>query len=348
MSFNRYEWIDTAKGLGILLVVYGHCQPPESINKFVYAFHMPLFFFISGFLFKKDKTGFGNFIIKKAKRLLLPYFVFSLISIPVEYARFRIGEVDSFSVISVISDFFNLHGAVVYNTPLWFLTCLFMSLLIFYFLVRLKFWVQISWIILSLAIGYFLATRHIVLPFSIDNATIAVSFIFLGYHSRRILLGIQAKKRIYHFGFTLMAGILTWVISSLHGKVGMGNMIIDNWFLFFSGSLTGIIMTFSIVQLLPGKRILKYFGINSLAVMINHFYVLSAFGLMLILAGKHQVLFENYIVLQSILYFAFFLVFSVPAINVYNFIILNVNQVLFPEGKAPLFTQLYNRLFVKT
>ncbi|MCD4694754.1 MAG: acyltransferase family protein, partial [Bacteroidales bacterium] len=52
MGKQRFEWIDIAKGIGILLVVYGHCQPPPLIEKFVYAFHMPLFFFISGFLFR--------------------------------------------------------------------------------------------------------------------------------------------------------------------------------------------------------------------------------------------------------------------------------------------------------
>lgn len=87
---SKLEYITFLQIVGPILVILGHMTNgmPEnavlhSIKNFIYVFHMPLFFFISGYLFayKKGLKGkqYGNFIKKKAWRLLLPYFVFNII-----------------------------------------------------------------------------------------------------------------------------------------------------------------------------------------------------------------------------------------------------------------------------
>jgi fucose 4-O-acetylase-like acetyltransferase len=61
---NRDHWVDYAKGLGILLVVYGHVSRGvfnagikvdaelfKLVDSVIYSFHMPLFFFLSGLFF---------------------------------------------------------------------------------------------------------------------------------------------------------------------------------------------------------------------------------------------------------------------------------------------------------
>lgn len=55
MLNTRVEWVDVAKGIGIILVVLGHNQSPDYIIKFIYSFHMPLFFFLSGYLTNPSK-----------------------------------------------------------------------------------------------------------------------------------------------------------------------------------------------------------------------------------------------------------------------------------------------------
>lgn len=55
LTKQRDAVVDIAKGIGILLVVYGHLKNP--FNPFIYAFHMPLFFFLSGFLLKTLTWG---------------------------------------------------------------------------------------------------------------------------------------------------------------------------------------------------------------------------------------------------------------------------------------------------
>ena len=60
-----YTWINIARGIGMILVVLGHAADDTWIRSennnyiakfvidFIYSFHMPLFFFISGFCSSK-------------------------------------------------------------------------------------------------------------------------------------------------------------------------------------------------------------------------------------------------------------------------------------------------------
>ena len=91
----RVGWIDTAKGLGIMLVVVGHVMrglvasklvadtPTVSfIDAWIYAFHMPLFFFLSGlFLCRSATKPLPEFMRDKIGTIAYPYFVWSLITL---------------------------------------------------------------------------------------------------------------------------------------------------------------------------------------------------------------------------------------------------------------------------
>lgn len=83
----HYDWVDATKGLGIVFVVLGHAiadtmpNDPifEKIFQIVYSFHMPLFFFLSGFcgikaLQKRQLHEKEAYILERFKRLMIPYF----------------------------------------------------------------------------------------------------------------------------------------------------------------------------------------------------------------------------------------------------------------------------------
>lgn len=67
---QRLDWLDMAKGIGMILVVYGHSYGPN--NRYIYLFHMPLFFILSGFLYN-DQHSFLQFVIKKITTLYIPF-----------------------------------------------------------------------------------------------------------------------------------------------------------------------------------------------------------------------------------------------------------------------------------
>lgn len=74
----RYTDLDFAKGIGIILVVWGHANGPFS--QYIYQFHMPLFFFISGMLFCNSQIdSFFGYAQRKLKALLVPFWKYNLL-----------------------------------------------------------------------------------------------------------------------------------------------------------------------------------------------------------------------------------------------------------------------------
>jgi fucose 4-O-acetylase-like acetyltransferase len=92
---ERQAWVDTARGIGIILVVYGHAlrghvtsgafDPvwhADVQDDVIYAFHMPLFFFLAGLFAQRSLAkGAGHFLRDKALTLVYPYFLWSVVSI---------------------------------------------------------------------------------------------------------------------------------------------------------------------------------------------------------------------------------------------------------------------------
>lgn len=90
---NRIHWVDYAKGIGILLVVYGHVilglhdskvgmqgLNYELQHLFIYSTHMPLFFFLSGLFASSWAERDGSLAIRqKIRNLLIPYFIWGTI-----------------------------------------------------------------------------------------------------------------------------------------------------------------------------------------------------------------------------------------------------------------------------
>lgn len=96
---NRADWVDYGKGIGIILVVYGHLLSsgfhgglniPEHFfvlsDSLVYSFHMPLFFFLSGLFVESSfqKRGARNYLIDKFSRIAYPYLIWSVLQVSVE------------------------------------------------------------------------------------------------------------------------------------------------------------------------------------------------------------------------------------------------------------------------
>lgn len=114
---SRLEWVDLAKGFGIILVVIGHTTLPIEIRKWIYSFHMPLFFYLSGYFFKSGKYSFLDFFIKRCRTLLIPFMSFVFFNwIGFDLLHLWWGE-STYDIINVLKN-----GP---KDPIWFLTTLF-------------------------------------------------------------------------------------------------------------------------------------------------------------------------------------------------------------------------------
>lgn len=81
MNKDKNNFLSTAKGIGIILMVMGHSGAPGDIDKFIYQFHMPLFFFCSGY-FLNNCENYNSLIIifkKKFKGIYLKFLCWSIL-----------------------------------------------------------------------------------------------------------------------------------------------------------------------------------------------------------------------------------------------------------------------------
>nr|MDH3175794.1 acyltransferase family protein [Bacillus pumilus] len=140
---KRLEWVDAAKGIGILLVVMAHVPIPDSLKQFIYSFHMPLFFLLSGMMFRSSSLPALSFIQKKAKSLLLPYLYFSIITYVFWFTVTRFfafkGQTDIDPFVPFTGIFISNadEARLTHNLTIWFLTTLFLVEMIFFFMHRL-------------------------------------------------------------------------------------------------------------------------------------------------------------------------------------------------------------------
>jgi len=157
---KRIEYLDIAKGIGILLVVLGH-NDFEALSLFIhqviYSFHMPLFFFLSGY-FLNTSTPFFDFFKKRFNALLKPYFftIFLIYFTSISFEKMGFNT----AITRIVK---SLYGSGHYLdwVQLWFLPQLFVVSLYAFLFITLVSKLQNRWI----RRGILLAILAISLPF---------------------------------------------------------------------------------------------------------------------------------------------------------------------------------------
>lgn len=227
---TRLDYIDIFKGFGIILMIMGHIGFGSLFAFFIHAFHMPIFFFISGFLFRcgSEKTRkeieTPEYIKRKCRTLLIPYCFFGVF----HYVFLTCWEgfhVD-FRILTHLF-FINTSGMPIAGA-LWFLTALFFTSVIYFCLDRyIENYMLRTVIIIMLALMGNYAVR--ILPFRLPYALDA-SFVGLGlFHMAHILKQNQNKKYlksifslkfIEWFIFTIIIGILIFKNGYINMRLG--------------------------------------------------------------------------------------------------------------------------------
>ena len=130
------EAVSIAKGLGIILMAIGHAGCPEWMFYFIYLFHMPLFFWLSGYCFKEkyldDKQ---TFVKHRLKGLYVPIVKYNLIFIVLHNLLYTLKiykETYTFNdIIDRVLNVFTLSYLEINLNQYWFLRYLLLSSLIF-------------------------------------------------------------------------------------------------------------------------------------------------------------------------------------------------------------------------
>lgn len=316
-------YIDALKGIGILMVLLGHGTFHPYAADFVYLFHMPLFFFISGFLDKMQYKSFGEMVKRKAARLLYPYVVFGIL-ITIYNTLFEVlrgitteGKVAK-RIIALVYGNLIWENNSDYIGTLWFLVGLFCAGLLAYGLYQLakkskiKIWIAIPAIIVLGAGACWMKNRFgIRLPWCLDVAFIAALFYFCGIMWRK--WESRQKYETMPIGISLMAfGMVAGVINVLYMKekdyaelrVDMLQMNYGIIPLFVLSALTMSLGLMIIVKKIWDRgrlKILEKIGKRSLLIMIVHIYIFQILILVMNRLGcYHWLLFFPIALLLSI------------------------------------------------
>ena len=150
----------------------------DSFEHYIHAFHMPMFFFLSGFCHKKSDATLRTVVVKQAKKLLIPYFIFGIM----QYIMWRLYIGDS--ITPLINLFWINTDGLAIAGALWFLTALFFVIVFYAFIERFtdNNAIQSVVVVIISLIGCLLP--KIVsyrLPYAIDVAFVGLGFYYLGF-----------------------------------------------------------------------------------------------------------------------------------------------------------------------
>ncbi|WP_404284519.1 acyltransferase family protein [Exiguobacterium aurantiacum] len=276
---NRLEWLDSLKGLGIILVVWGHLNVPLGVETMIYSFHMPMFFFISGYLFNSRRTSIGSLAKRKAATLLIPYVFFATISLPFGLLLdFRSGD---FDISRSIMNFFYLNGSVGWNSPIWFLIVLFIIEIAYFRIYNSR--LSTSLIIVTIfLVGFFFAFSGFEYPLGMHIVSYGVVFYAVGnlVKNTSLLEKIGEKSKIYTMCSLFVLGLLNVLFGIvLNTRVSVYHNVVGNYIYFYLSALAGILFMFILFSKLPALKILQFLGSNTLLILATHYFVLYGYSI---------------------------------------------------------------------
>lgn len=148
---DRMLWPDWARAVAMLFILLGHAGAGFSfVSRISLLFYVPVFFVASGCIYRKREESFGKFVRRRAKRLLKPYFGYSLfLFLFYNSKELLMGGWSRQKALTALAGIvYGRYGMnppggegtvvlmTIWNSPLWFLPALFLSELLFELLYR--------------------------------------------------------------------------------------------------------------------------------------------------------------------------------------------------------------------
>lgn len=272
---KRELWADYARGICILLVIIGHSSVPSLFTKaFIYSFHMPLFFFVSGYFFKDESDGMISFVKHKAISYLLPYFIYgvSYWTIKDIFMPLFLGTGIKFN--HLLGVFLQIPNSA-YSNGVWFFSALFVSNIIFKYIINLRLNIKFkSLFVLFFAFAAFGFNNlyHQRVPWYFDVSLIVLPYVLLGYLAKNNNYCIQKfnfflyKKSNYGIiAYLILNVVLTIEHLRLTGRaVDYHIMRVDNLLTAYASGLFGILFIVELCRNISGFHILQFIGKNSI------------------------------------------------------------------------------------
>lgn len=280
---KRIAHIDVVRGIGILYMLIGHIGFGDEMDIYLHAFHMPIFFFISGYLFSfPDEMDI--YVQKKVKSLLVPYFSFAFVYLGLfvvleEKINFDVLKSQCYGIFFFPTDRVPIAGA------LWFLMALFFSSIFFGMLycISAKYKHHTEFIFFSTLTIMFLSmfitsVQRIKFPWALAPASVGLGFMGTGYCMRKCkesrIAGALLNMKWYLWIILFLASIF---LIFYNGMINMRKGEYGNLFCAYVTAILCSLLYWSLahkIEKYKFSRALKFIGKNSLVfVCINQIVI---------------------------------------------------------------------------
>lgn len=266
---ERNPLYDRAKGIGMILVIYGHMfhSIPFSI---IFSFHMPLFFIISGMLLSPSKFenfSYGKWVRNILKKYIPPIVFFSILGGIVRFALYGMPDWNQ-----MVKDFIlHMSSDELLTGAIWFLSMLAFVMLLIPFLIRPERFKtgggKICIMVTLSLLAYLLSKIPFTLPFLIKTIPTALLFVYIGYIARNEIM--EKTNSIIAKRYVLLLVPVFLVLVVLNRTVNLAVPTYNDFFVYLFCALFGTLMTLQIsTYRMP--RFIEYLGKNSLIVFSLH------------------------------------------------------------------------------
>lgn len=268
---KRDHDIDIAKGIAMLLVILGHTvYTPERVVWWLYSFHMPLFFALSGLVFHPQKyLTWVHFLRAKIKTLLVPYFCLSgILWFWIYILQHKTDFINEGTLNGFVGIFLG-YRLTKYYLSMWFIPVLFVSELILYALYRVWKENRKCYLVGAIAVSVvgwsiFHFWKH-GFVWSLDLVPICLSFLMFGYIIR---LFKSELNKFYNMYILIAAAalncIFAWLNHRVCGKSDMYFSNIGNYFYYILAAICGTAAVLIFCRILSKNKVLEYIGRNTL------------------------------------------------------------------------------------
>ncbi len=295
---KRDVTIDIARGIGIILVVFGHTFPIYAVTSFIYSFHMPLFFMLTGFTFKPEKYAQDpwHFLRRYITRLIIPYLIAAICSYLLYMLLAPTLSLPDITPGSAARGIMNGNGSnLPFNNVLCFLPAFFCAGVIFFVLGHVLRGIKLFLGVVLVSFTGIITGLSNHLPFGLDIAMATQFFIYCGHIFKKAdwLEKIRLSGTRGASNYIAPAAILVMLVfSAMNGRVDLMTRIYGQPVLFFIAGLSGsvsvlmISLFFSLEghRLRHAGRLLGAAGRASMYIFISHipisYCLASAFALL--------------------------------------------------------------------
>lgn len=253
---HRLRELDIAKGVGICLVVLGHCVTitfPE-LTKIIDSFHMPLFFFVSGLTYKQCDTD--NLVVKKFHSLCIPLIIYTIYN---ELLHLCTMLLPNDKLRELVYSCFQIRGQ-------WFLETLLIVTIIAHYITGQKKLFRNLTVFALYFLGMIISCFDLSVSVRVENSLVALGFYWCGIIASPLILRLFTLCQLKRPTALLLAGGGLETVQFYRNMYG-------NPILFTLKAYVGIALVLLISAVIGKSNFWEYLGQNSLIILVTHFPV---------------------------------------------------------------------------